>query len=48
MQTDLLRLSSDSRRAVVPGAGHHIQWDRPDAVVEEVRAMVARVREPGS
>jgi pimeloyl-ACP methyl ester carboxylesterase len=31
---------------IVPGAGHFIQLDRPDVVVDRVREIVERVRAP--
>lgn len=36
--------SSRSRHELVPDAGHYIQFDRPDVVVEAVREVVAEVR----
>ncbi|MDO8988691.1 MAG: alpha/beta hydrolase [Sideroxyarcus sp.] len=36
--------SSDSRHQLVADAGHYIQFERPDIVVEAVRAVVGSVR----
>lgn len=38
---ELSRLSSNSRTIVVEGSGHHIQLDRPDAVIDAVRELIA-------
>jgi pimeloyl-ACP methyl ester carboxylesterase len=45
MQGALPRLSSNSAYAVVENAGHHIQRDRPDAVISAVNEVVASVRD---
>jgi len=37
-------LSSDSQLNIVPGAGHSIQSDRPDAVINAVSDMVLKIR----
>lgn len=44
MQEDLSRLSSNSAWQVVADAGHFIQHDRPDAVVEAVRRVLGELR----
>ncbi len=38
--TDLSRLSARGTTVVVTGSGHYVQIDRPDAVIEAVRAML--------
>ena len=45
LQQDQLKLSSDSRQIIALGAGHGIPWQRPDVVIEAVRAMVQSARE---
>ena len=45
MQAELAERSSNSRLVPVPEAGHYIQFDRPDVVIEEIRAMVQAIRE---
>lgn len=42
MQEDLSRLSTNSEWQVVEGAGHFIQHDRPDAVVDAVRRVIEK------
>lgn len=37
-------LSDDGRMVVASGSSHAVAWDRPDLVVESVRAVVADVR----
>ncbi|MEC9373718.1 MAG: alpha/beta hydrolase [Planctomycetota bacterium] len=44
MQAELARLSSNSRHVPVPDAGHYIQFDRPDVVIEEIKGMVEAIR----
>lgn len=44
LKRDQTRWSSDSRLVEVEGAGHYVQFDRPDVVIREVRALVGRVR----
>ncbi len=36
--------SSQSQHQLVPDAGHYIQFDRPDIVIEAVRSVVEKVR----
>ena len=45
MQEDLGRLSTNSEWRVVEGAGHFIQHDRPDVVVDAVRGVIGRLEE---
>jgi pimeloyl-ACP methyl ester carboxylesterase len=45
LQQEELKLSSDSRQVTAIGAGHGIPWQRPDVVIEAVRAMVQSTRE---
>ena len=45
LQQEQLKLSSDSRQIIALGAGHGIPWQRPDVVIEAVRAMVQSTRE---
>lgn len=45
MQDELPRLSSRSAFVIVENSGHHIQLDRPEAVVAAVEELVASVRE---
>ena len=42
MHEDLSRLSTNSEWQVVDGAGHFIQHDRPDVVVEAVRSVIEK------
>lgn len=42
MQKDLSRLSTNSEWQVVDGAGHFIQHDRPDVVVDAVRRVIEK------
>ena len=44
MQTELLRLSSDSHRLVADESGHNVQIDQPAAAVGAIVQMVDRVR----
>jgi hypothetical protein len=41
----LAALSSRGSARVVPGTGHHIQIEKPEAVIEAVRQAIAQVRE---
>ena len=43
MQEDLSRLSTNSEWQVVGGAGHFIQHDQPDVIVEAVRRVLQRL-----
>lgn len=44
----LAKRSTRGRFAVVPGAGHFIQKDRPEAVIDAVRAVLAEARAGGA
>ncbi len=44
-QQAMAGLSSRGEYRIVPGAGHHIQVDRPDAVIDAVRKVVREIRE---
>ncbi len=44
MQEELATWSSSSQHKLVPDAGHYIQFDRPDIVIEAVRSVVENVR----
>jgi len=44
LQQEQSKLSSDSRQITALGAGHGIPWQRPDVVIEAVRAMVQIIR----
>ncbi|MCA9300843.1 MAG: alpha/beta hydrolase, partial [Phycisphaerales bacterium] len=44
MQAELAHLSTNSKHVSVPGAGHYIQFDRPDVVVAEIRSMIEAIR----
>jgi pimeloyl-ACP methyl ester carboxylesterase len=46
LQADEATWSAAGRHERVPNASHYIQFDRPDAVIGAVRAVVARVRGP--
>jgi pimeloyl-ACP methyl ester carboxylesterase len=48
LQRELAALSSNSAHRVIPGAGHYIQFDDPDAVVQAVEDVIhaVRAREP--
>jgi len=41
----LAKLSSNGINRAVPGAGHYIQLDRPDAVIKAVKEVLAKARE---
>jgi pimeloyl-ACP methyl ester carboxylesterase len=43
-QTDLLRLSADSRQLIADQSGHNIQLDQPEAAVGAIGQMVAQIR----
>lgn len=43
LQVDLATLSSKGRRVVVEDAGHYIQLERPDVVVEEIQRLLDRL-----
>jgi pimeloyl-ACP methyl ester carboxylesterase len=45
MQAELAALSTDSRLVPVPAASHYVQFDRPDVVVSEIRAMLEAMRQ---
>lgn len=45
LQQEQLKLSSDSRQVRAIGAGHGVPWQRPDVVIEAVRAIVESTRE---
>jgi hypothetical protein len=45
LQRAQLKLSADSRQVIAIGAGHGIPWQRPDVVIEAVRAMVPSASE---
>jgi pimeloyl-ACP methyl ester carboxylesterase len=44
MHLEIMDISSDSDLRVVAGAGHGIQHDKPDAVIEAVTEVVAKAR----
>jgi pimeloyl-ACP methyl ester carboxylesterase len=46
MHDDQATWSRRARHEVVPGAGHYIQFDRPDVVIRAVRGVVDDVRAP--
>lgn len=48
LKLELAGLSTNGVHRVVDGAGHYIHRDRPDAVIEAVREVVAAVREGGA
>jgi len=39
-QGELAQLSTDSSRVIATGSGHYIQYDRPELVIEAVKALV--------
>jgi pimeloyl-ACP methyl ester carboxylesterase len=43
-QAKFATLSTNGREIVVPNAGHHIQLDAPDSVVDAIRRIVNRAR----
>jgi pimeloyl-ACP methyl ester carboxylesterase len=47
MHDDQATWSRHARHEVVSGAGHYIQFDRPDVVIRAVREVVDDVRAPG-
>ncbi len=44
MQDELAALSSDSRHVTVAGAGHYIQRDKPELVIQAILDLVRRCR----
>ena len=44
MQTDLLRLSSDSRQVIAHESGHNVQLDQPDVASRAIVEMVDELR----
>lgn len=48
LQADLARLSTNSRHAVVPHAGHNIQFEQPQVVADAILEVVRAVRTHGS
>jgi pimeloyl-ACP methyl ester carboxylesterase len=44
LQGELAALSTNSRHLGVADAGHYVQWDRPDVVVDEITSMVESIR----
>jgi hypothetical protein len=44
LQGELARWSTASRHALVVGASHYIQFDRPDVVIRAARHVVESVR----
>ena len=46
LQTRLAALSSASTHRLVPGSGHFIQRDAPDAVIAAIREVVAAIHRP--
>jgi pimeloyl-ACP methyl ester carboxylesterase len=45
LQPELARLSTRGRLVVVDGSGHRISFERPDAILEAVRAVVDEARQ---
>ncbi|MGZ5846084.1 MAG: alpha/beta fold hydrolase, partial [Ramlibacter sp.] len=49
LQAQLAALSADSHRQVLAGTGHFVQNERPEAIVQAIREVVASARRsPGS
>jgi pimeloyl-ACP methyl ester carboxylesterase len=46
MQNELAQLSTRSRHLVAKNSGHYIQIDRPEVVIEAVRALVKDTQQP--
>jgi pimeloyl-ACP methyl ester carboxylesterase len=46
MQEELTHLSTRGTRVVARNSAHYIQLDRPDIVIDAVRAVVAQARQP--
>ncbi|HTW32697.1 MAG TPA: alpha/beta hydrolase [Candidatus Sulfotelmatobacter sp.] len=46
MQEEMAHLSSRGTQAIVKNSAHYIQIDRPDAVIDAIRAVVDQVRAP--
>ncbi len=44
LQTDLVRLSRNSKQVIAQNSGHHIQLDEPEFVADAVRQVVEAVR----
>jgi pimeloyl-ACP methyl ester carboxylesterase len=44
-QAEMARYSERGRQIVVPGAGHHIQLEHPEIVIDAVRSVLAGARE---
>ena len=50
-QAAFLKLSTRSSRAIAPGSGHYIQYDRPDVLIQETAKFIHEIRsenEPGT
>jgi pimeloyl-ACP methyl ester carboxylesterase len=45
MHADMAALSNKSQQRLVDGAGHYIQRDAPDAVIQAVADVVAEARD---
>jgi pimeloyl-ACP methyl ester carboxylesterase len=46
LQNDLAALTSDSEVIVAANSHHRIQEDRPDVVIEAIRAVFNKVQKP--
>lgn len=45
-QEDLARLSANARLVVAEGSGHHVQIERPDVVIDEIRRILDDLARP--
>ncbi len=45
LHAELADLSTNSVHKIVPGAGHYIHWDKPEAVITAIRDVLWAVRE---
>ncbi len=48
MQEEMAHLSTRGTQAIVKGSAHYIQMDRPDAVIDAVRAVVNQAQQQGA
>ena len=44
MQTDNLKLSTQSEQILVPNSGHYINEDQPEAIIDAVKKMISKTK----
>ena len=45
LQSDLLKLSTNSKQVIAQQSSHYIQTDQPDLVIESIQEMVEKIRD---